>query len=341
MVTAEQQADLAAATNNSTNVYTFFEEVDELFRGQNIRYTRETPPKVSVYDVIRVITGTTNPHIVYARLKETHAGALTNSLVFLFEGQGQHPTPITDAAGIIEIINLLPGTRAARFRKAGARVLVRVLGGDETLVTEIRENAGRLEALATDSGAPHHMLQFKLPEGCNISMAQRAHLFSPSMDGKTVCDFVGPCTYILLFTHEEKLAIKFGSSRNVKERMREHARTYPDMRVWCVIECSSVEHAEETESLFKDKMASFLFSVTLPPNQHTYTEVLLNVPPEVAEQHMRSAHDIVMQRCTSNTELEFKRLEIEKLKIEAEMMKLEVEKMRLEIELKRIGCVAM
>lgn len=46
---------------------------------------------------------------------------------------------------MIELINLLPGERAARFRQAGAKVLVRVLGGDETMVDEIRDNAAKIE----------------------------------------------------------------------------------------------------------------------------------------------------------------------------------------------------
>jgi hypothetical protein len=335
-VTTEDQHQTQTEVPNNVRVYTFFEEVDELFKGQKVRYTADVPVRVSVYDVIRIVTGTTNPHIVCARVRETHREVLTNTVNFKFDGLGQRDTPVTDAAGIIEIINLLPGPRAARFRRAGAKVLVRVLGGDETLIAEIRENVERMEALASqavESGVQHPMLQFKMPEGSNTTMAQRTTIFSPYMNGKTIGDFTGPCTYILLFTHEEKIAIKFGWSRNIKERMREHARTYPDMRIWCVLACASVEHAEETESLFKDKLAAFLFSVTLPPNQQTFTEVLLNVAPDMAEQKMRDAYETILQRhnhVNSRSDLEMK---LEMKRLEVEMMRLEVERLKLEVEL--------
>ena len=55
-----------------------------------------------------------------------------------FPGQGQNDTPVTDARGVITIINSLGGSRAAKFRQKFADTLVRYLGGDENLIGEIR-----------------------------------------------------------------------------------------------------------------------------------------------------------------------------------------------------------
>ena len=57
-----------------------------------------------------------------------------------FPGQGQRPTPVTDARGAVVIMNLLPGRKAAQFRLTCADVMVRFLGGDETLIAEIKRN---------------------------------------------------------------------------------------------------------------------------------------------------------------------------------------------------------
>ena len=72
---------------------------------------------------------------------------------FKFPGRGQRNTPITDARGMVTILNLLPGRSAAAFRAASADVMVRFLGGDPTLVSEIKRNAERQLLLPADATA--------------------------------------------------------------------------------------------------------------------------------------------------------------------------------------------
>ena len=108
-----------------------------------IRKTPETPPRVSVYDVIGAITGlptSSNCSQAWARLKERHPEVITFCDDFQFPGQGQRPIPVADARGITEIIMLLPGNAAASFRKKSADVVVRYIGGDPSLVEEIAAN---------------------------------------------------------------------------------------------------------------------------------------------------------------------------------------------------------
>jgi len=50
-VTTEDQQQTQTEVPNNVRVYTFFEEVDELFKGQKVRYTADVPVRVSVYDV--------------------------------------------------------------------------------------------------------------------------------------------------------------------------------------------------------------------------------------------------------------------------------------------------
>jgi len=54
-------------------------------------------------------------------------------------GARQRDTPVADARGLVTILNLLPGKKAAEFRAKSADIIVRYLGGDETLIQEIKD----------------------------------------------------------------------------------------------------------------------------------------------------------------------------------------------------------
>ena len=56
---------------------------------------------------------------------------------FQFPGPGQRKTSVTDARGIVELVILLPGQQAAEMRCMAARIIVRLLGGDTSLVVEV------------------------------------------------------------------------------------------------------------------------------------------------------------------------------------------------------------
>lgn len=130
------------------------EVVDKHFvlGGQKIRKTDETPTRVSVYDLVNAISGNDPRHsnTYFTRMCGAYPEVRTACVDFKFPGQGQRPTPVTDARGMVMIINMLPGPRAAQFRVSTAELLVRYLGGDKTLIEEINSNA-ELQASASDS----------------------------------------------------------------------------------------------------------------------------------------------------------------------------------------------
>lgn len=320
--------------------YTFFDEVDELFKGEKIRYTNTEPTQVSVLDVIRVMTGGEYYRKTWVRVQEHYTAIMEKCHTFQFPGQGQNPTPVADVATIIEIINVLPGHRAAKFRASGAKVLVRVLGGDETLVDEIRENAARMEALRNapaDVIQAHPIYAFQMPGGMG-SNAHKSILFSPSMQGKTVADFQGPCTYLILFKHEDKVAVKFGWTKGFKQRVVEHARYFPDMRIWYIQGCKTCDHANNTEQLFKDRMLAYLHTINLPRSNSS--EVLLNVAPEEAEAQMKLAYSKVCRDLDGDDAFEQRKfeaeMELKKIEAEMEMKRLEVERLKITLEIERL-----
>jgi hypothetical protein len=111
------------------------------FAGGEIRKTNEHPPRASVYDTISSMTGNANPRKTWSDAKANFGEKLEWGS-YQFPGEGQRPTPVMDATGMVNLMNLLPGRRAAKFRQACAKIVVRFLGGDETLISQIRANRG-------------------------------------------------------------------------------------------------------------------------------------------------------------------------------------------------------
>lgn len=108
-----------------------------LFDGR-IRKTKDVPPKVSVLDLIKAVTGNVNPSKTWGDItaKKQGAGAeiAADYKVYHFPGAGQKDTPVTTATGVIRILNFLPGRRAG---------LLRQLIIDRELATVTVDSAGK------------------------------------------------------------------------------------------------------------------------------------------------------------------------------------------------------
>ena len=120
-----------------------------------VRKTAESPPRVSVYDVLGAVTGYAqdNRDKLFQRLCDQFPEVRTICTNFKFPGRGQRDTPVTDAEGITQIIMLLPGRAAAVARQSAANVVVRYLGGDVSLVREIMANRNMQAQLEPDHPA--------------------------------------------------------------------------------------------------------------------------------------------------------------------------------------------
>ena len=338
-------AVVTAPVTQGSHEFTFFDDVDDLFKGQKVRFTMTEPKMVSVLDVIKIVTDANNHHMTWLRVQAQHPEVVTKIESFQFTGQGQQATPTADVATLIEIVNLLPGQRAASFRAKGAKILVRYLGGDETLVDEIRDNAAKIESAPEDSP----LKMFELPEGSS-SNAHRVELFSPTMEGKNAADFKGYCVYLIVFTYQGKNAIKLGWSKDFSSRVKDHERLYPDMKIWCIISCRNSECAQQTETFYKERMTSWIQSIKLPEDQkpdkqQTCTEIILNVTPEYAEEVLSKTQKDIDEEHVQNSQwltsieqdkrnhsLKDKELDIEREKLEVEKQKIEAEKLRIEVE---------
>ena len=109
---------------------------------KTVRKTAESPPRLSVIDVLQVVTGhspTVCSHTLKT-LQEQYDGLSDKITEFHFPGTRQRKTPVTCMEGITQIVMVLPGKAGRRVRKEAASVLVRYLGGDLSLVEEIARN---------------------------------------------------------------------------------------------------------------------------------------------------------------------------------------------------------
>jgi very-short-patch-repair endonuclease len=103
-----------------------------------IRKTNEMPPRVSVYDVISAMNGKSikDATVYWINLKKKYPEVSNNILShFKFPGQGQRPTPVTDARGIVDIIKLLPGINPHDANTFGKR-LAKYIGVDPDFVQD-------------------------------------------------------------------------------------------------------------------------------------------------------------------------------------------------------------
>lgn len=106
---------------SSDTLQNLIAQLVELSSRGDIRVTDDG--KYSIYDVIGKIAKKGGSRQYWSRLVEQHSEVVRNTDYFQFPGAGQRQTPVTDLAGVVEIIWLLPEPFAVKFRKLGAQLV--------------------------------------------------------------------------------------------------------------------------------------------------------------------------------------------------------------------------
>ena len=109
--TSDKMASLAELTDGAVN---------------QMRKTAEDPPRISVYDVLQLVTGcpASNASQNWQRLKDNFPDRFNFDKV-KFPGRGQKPTLICTPQQANELIALLGGKAAAEFRATGNKTTKR------------------------------------------------------------------------------------------------------------------------------------------------------------------------------------------------------------------------
>ena len=111
---------------------------------QRIRKTAETPPRVSVIDMLQAVTcySDDQSRALYRKLVEAYPEIGASCTYFKFPGRRQRDTVVTDAEGIAHIIMILPGKAASNVRQAAADMVVRRVNGNVFPVQEQMQAEG-------------------------------------------------------------------------------------------------------------------------------------------------------------------------------------------------------
>ena len=118
----------------------------------SIRYDPLTK-RGSVLDVVQIVTGYASRDVSqeYAKVRDKFPDLADKVAYIKFQGQGQRPTPVAHLSTLLEIAWLCPGKRAKEFRRTGAVTMCRALGGDLSLVEEIRRRHAVVTAEEQDA----------------------------------------------------------------------------------------------------------------------------------------------------------------------------------------------
>lgn len=253
--------------------FVFGSDAGDLFRGKTVRVTTEDPRRVSVIDVIRIVCDVQNPSDTWATICKTHHEFIGKTDEYQFSCG--RPTPVTTVQGLVELVNLLPGKNAAKFRASGAKVLIRFMGGDTSLIPEV---------LAINQAHASGATQGTIAGLCAQSTAPPVNKYaflSPSMKGKDMHTFIEKeVVYLLVFTHNGINYIKLGTTTNLHTRITEHIREIPGVQIWYVVD---TVHARKLEGMFKKKMRYVGHLTELVVNNKKQTEILVGITPEDAE----------------------------------------------------------
>lgn len=138
---------------------------------------RITPNKeLALIDIAIIFTGLNNDHAGYAvrRLLEQYPEFRSNIAKFKFPGRGRQTVDVAPLAEALEFAFLLPGRAASKVRKEAAKLLVRYIGGDLSLVDEICQINRVQVALA------------EIPEDERTAEQRTARLFGESVENTTM-----------------------------------------------------------------------------------------------------------------------------------------------------------
>ena len=224
---------------------------DGIFQGREseIRITQDK--KISVFDFIRVVGGQENPRDTWNNIKKKYKKEVVEFLDNLkFPGSGQRLTPVINVQGMVKLLFWLPGELAKQFRSKSAEIMIRYLGGDLTLIDEIKtiDNEHRVN--------PNNIAQVFRNEVNNNSLLN----FNQLNNSKQLLSHFGSKTnvlYMLQFYLNEKWYLKFGivNVRPFFERFNEHLLELgPDLCVMDVFQSPDItliESEHKSTAFFK------------------------------------------------------------------------------------------
>ena len=320
-------------------------QFDGIFQGREkeIRITEDK--RISVFDFIKVVGGQANPKQTWANIQKNHKEEIVQFLDYSKFGKTK-ATPVINVQGMVKLLFWLPGELAKQFRSKSAEVMIRYLGGDTSLIDEIK-------TIDQEHNVnPNNIAQvFRQEVNNNLQFNQ-----DQINTSKKLINYYGnkrDIFYMFSFRYLEELYAKFGivgELRDFYERVRQHMTEFENICFHNVIQCSNIS---KVESDFKETALFSMNKVKIPKkNGGNHTEVIklselittniikdemikvagermIDPPPIYTQQIENDVSLEIVKEHTKQKQIEYnglikqKELELEIKKMEYEMMKLQ------------------
>ena len=244
---------------------------DGIFQGREHEIRITSNKQVSVFDFIKVVGGQANPRKTWADILKNHKEEVVTFCYNLkFPGIGQKLTPVVNVQGMVKLLFLLPGETAKQFRSKSAEVMIRYLGGDITLIDEIK--AIDQEHIVN----PNNIAQVFREE----VVQQQKLLFNQDQinTSKRLINYYGDkrdIFYMFSFKYLEEWYVKYGMVGEVRdfyERVKQHISEFEEICFHNVLQCSNIN---KVESDFKETALVSMNKVKIPKKYGgNHTEII-------------------------------------------------------------------
>ena len=340
---------------------------DGIFQGRESEIRITSDKMISVFDFIKVVGGQTNPRKTWNRILNEHNTEFGIVAKWDYSQFGKtKKTPVVNVHGMVKILFWLPGELAKQFRSKSAETMIRYLGGDLTLIDEIK----MIDQEHQEN--PNNIAQVFRNEVNNNNINNNLLNFNQINNSKQLLSHFGGKTnvlYMLIFYLNEKWYLKFGivNVRPFFERFNEHflelgpeicvmdAFQSPDITIIEAEHKSSTffrqhktilpkksgignhtEIYELSETLTYQMIKGEILKVagervTDPPP--SYSKAIENNELDIVREKTEQEREKTKQKQIECVELtKQKDIELKKLEVELEMKKLEFEMKKMEYD---------
>jgi len=331
---------------------------DGIFQGREKEIRITSDKQISVFDFIKVVGGQTNPKDTWSDIKKKYKNEVVGkSDYFKFCGKGQRLTPVINVQGMVKLLFWLPGEMAKQFRSKSAETMIRYLGGDLTLVDEIK----MIDKEHTNN--PNNIAQIFREEVIENQPVNLCFNQDQINTSKKLINYYGnkkDIFYAFLFWYNNELFSKYGMAGEVREfykRIEEHVLEFEEICFYNVLQCNNVD---KVESEFKQTALVNMNKVKIPKkNGGNHTEIIklseivttnvikeemykvagdrmLDPPPRYSVEESCNGNSLEIEKeLTKQKEIECKELTRQK-ELDFEMKKLDFEMKKMEFEMMKI-----
>lgn len=302
-----------------------------VFKGREneIRITEDK--MISAFDFIKVVGGHKKPKNVWYDIEKRYKNELALfSGQFKFPGRGKTLTPVINVNGMVKLLFWLPGEMAKKFRSTSAETMIRYLGGDLSLLDEIKTIDNE------HNTNPNNIAKFFREEVNSNKLFNKDqinhsnNLINHFKDKKDIF-------YMFSFKYLEEWYSKFGIVGEVREfynRVLEHQKEFEDICFHLVLQCNNVY---KIENEFKETSIYSINKTKIPKKNGGYHVEILKLSEivtteSIKNEMIRVAGDRILDPPPEYSELNTKDLSLDIEKEKTKQIELQEQTKQIEIQ---------